>query len=338
MINKQNAKRIINAVIFILLVAVTFYVVFKDNNIKDILAAVSQAKLAYILLAVGCMFLFIMGEGINIRRVLVTLGDNISIASAFKYALVGFFFSSVTPSASGGDPMQLYFMNKDKVSISHSALALLIEHASFQLTTSLLAIAGFFFNYRMLINNIGDIKYLMLIGMSINIAMLAVMVIMIFSKRMAHGMLLAVKTIMHSFYENGIKHLQDYHECSVHLKNNKKLFAKIIFTTPIQLFMFYSIPYLVYRSLGLNDQSMLTFVFMQAVLFVSVSSLPFPGAVGISEGSFMIMFKMLFPATLLGGAMLLSRGISFYLFVLVSGALILLFMLYDKYAVKKAAL
>lgn len=330
---------------FVGLIALTFYIVFKDNNIKDIIAAIAGVRVGYLLLAVGFMFLFIMAEGVNIRRVLVTLGDRISLAKAFKYALVGFFFSSVTPSASGGDPMQLYFMNKDRVSISHSALALLIEHASFQLTTSLLAIFGFFFNYEMLIKNIGNIKYLMILGMGLNITVLTVMVIMIFSKRMSLALFGGLRTAMKklgikkadAFYDNGIKHLDEYHECALHLKNNKKLFVKVLFTTPVQLFLFYSIPYLVYRSLGLNDQNMFTFIFMQAVLFVSVSSLPFPGAVGISEGSFMIMFKMLFPATLLGGAMLLSRGISFYLFVLVSGAIILMFMLHDKFAAQKAA-
>ena len=61
---------------------------------------------------------------------------------------------------------------------------------------------------------------------------------------------------------------------------------------------------------------------MQAVLFISVSALPLPGAVGVSESGFMIIYKTLFPANILSSAMLISRGISFYLLILVSGLII----------------
>ena len=51
---------------------------------------------------------------------------------------------------------------------------------------------------------------------------------------------------------------------------------------------------------------------------------------GASEGAFMLMFKSLFPTSILGSAMLISRGLSFYLFVIVTGLFILLNIIYDK--------
>ena len=62
---------------------------------------------------------------------------------------------------------------------------------------------------------------------------------------------------------------------------------------------------------------------LQAMVSLSVGALPLPGAVGVGEGGFLAAFRMLFPSQLLGGAMLLSRGISFYLFVLLTGAALL---------------
>ena len=64
---------------------------------------------------------------------------------------------------------------------------------------------------------------------------------------------------------------------------------------------------------------------MEAVLYISVASLPLPGAMGASEGGFMIMFKILFPATILSSAMLLSRGISFYLSLILSAIFIMIY-------------
>ena len=52
---------------------------------------------------------------------------------------------------------------------------------------------------------------------------------------------------------------------------------------------------------------------------LSVSSLPLPGAVGVTEGGFSVLFQGLFPSALLGCAMILSRLASFYVPLVVSG-------------------
>lgn len=57
----------------------------------------------------------------------------------------------------------------------------------------------------------------------------------------------------------------------------------------------------------------------QASLYVAVSSLPLPGAVGVTEGGFAILFASLIPAELMGVAIILSRFVSFALPLLASG-------------------
>ena len=57
---------------------------------------------------------------------------------------------------------------------------------------------------------------------------------------------------------------------------------------------------------------------MQAILFTSVSSIPLPGSVGISESIFLRLFGSVYGEVILSSAMLLTRGISFYLFIIIS--------------------
>ena len=57
---------------------------------------------------------------------------------------------------------------------------------------------------------------------------------------------------------------------------------------------------------------------MQAVLYTTVSGLPLPGAVGVSETVFLKIYGKAFGENLLKGTMLLTRGITFYLYVIVS--------------------
>ena len=58
---------------------------------------------------------------------------------------------------------------------------------------------------------------------------------------------------------------------------------------------------------------------LQLLLSVSVEMMPLPGAVGISESVFLVLYDAIFGARYLYSAVVLSRGISYYLPLLVSG-------------------
>lgn len=336
--NKVILKRILNAGLFILFFGITLYIILSKNDIHEIILHIKDADKKYILIALGCMFLYIFLEGLNIHRMLNALDDKVNLRQTFKYSIVGFFFSSITPSSTGGQPMQLYFMSKDKVSISHSTLALLIQLLSFQFVTLLLALIGFICNYDVLLHHIGNIKYLMLFGIIINVAIQAFLIIMIFYQKMGNRLInffYRFLTKIHykkseAFHEKALIQLDEYHRCAEYLKENKKILILTILTTIIQMSVYHSVPYFIYRSFGLTGHSIFTFILMQAVLYISVASLPLPGSMGVSEGSFMIIFKMFFPTALLSSAMIISRGISFYLFVLISLIMIAFYVLIDR--------
>ena len=54
------------------------------------------------------------------------------------------------------------------------------------------------------------------------------------------------------------------------------------------------------------------------------SGIPLPGAIGASESVFLGLYMTVFPEEILSSAMLLNRGINFYLFVLVSMVVVLI--------------
>lgn len=330
-------KRIINALLFIVICVLTFSVIFKNNDINDIISNIGNTNKIYIFMGIGCMFIYIFLEGFNIYRILKTFKCDITITKTFKYSLVGFFFSSITPSSTGGQPMQLYFMNKDKISLSHGALALLIQLLSYQFISLILAIMGFILNYDILMNYIGNIKYLIIFGVSINLIIQLFLIIMIFSKTTGRKLIEWTIKILKRIHLKNTKSIKDkaliqldeYHNCAEYLKNNKLLLIKIFVTTFFQLSLYQGVPYFVYRAFGFSDASLFTFIGLQSVLYIAVAAIPLPGSMGVSEGSFMILFKMFFPATILSSAMLISRGISFYLFLIISITLIIIFMIID---------
>lgn len=331
--NTRIKKGIINAIIFIFFVVITFYIIFKDNDIFQIIDIIKNVNIIFVLIAILCMFCFILSEGINISRTLKLLDCKISFCKGIKYALVGFFFSSVTPSASGGDPMQLYYMKKDDLPLGHSALAILTEFSSFQFVTIIMALISFIINYKFIENSIGNIKYLLIIGVAINSFILIILLLTVFSNKIIIGLVNFISKILEKLHYKKVdefrikcfEQIKEYKTGANLLMKNKKILFKIVLTTIIQVILYHSIPYLIYLSFGLNTANFFQFLALQSVLYISVSSIPLPGAVGVSEGGFLAIYKLLFPTSVLSSAMLLSRGISFYLFVIISGISVLCF-------------
>lgn len=334
---KSKKIRVLYISLFSLCVLLTFYVIFKNNDINLILKNISNTDFKFIFVSILCMFAFVSGEGINIRRVLITSGHKVSFFDSFKYACVGFFFSSITPSATGGDPAQLYFMAKDKLPLSLSALSLLVELSSYQAVLCVLSLCGLIVNFNVLMGVSGGVKYFLFLGMIINILYLSFLIMMIFSKNIVIKIINFLFRVLGKFSkksgeynEKCLKQLDDYHECAIYLKTHKLVLVKIFMTTVVQMFLYYSVPFFVYRALGLHGENYLSFVFLQASLSMAVSYMPMPGSVGASEGVFMLIYKSIFPASFLTSGMLISRGISFYLFVIITGIFILFSIIYKK--------
>ena len=99
---------------------------------------------------------------------------------------------------------------------------------------------------------------------------------------------------------------------------------KMLLTTLIQIVVYYSIPYWIYRAVGFNGESIIRMISLQSILYATVSGIPLPGAVGVSESGFLNIFKNIFTETTISGAMLINRGVSFYSFVIASGIVVLI--------------
>ena len=338
---KKTKKMLRNLIIFIVLIVLTFYIILKDQNISEIFIIVSSVKKEFIIVAIICMCFYMVCEAINIGRTLKALNEKSTFLRNVKYALIGFFFSSITPAASGGQPMQIYYMYKDKISVANSTLALLINLSCVQIVTISVALISLFFNYKYLN---GALIGFFILGITLNSTALALLLISIFSKRMTKGLInIAIKILkffkiknIESKQEKLEKELTKYHGSATYIKTNKLLILKILITTYFQYIVYYSISYWVYRSFGLTEHNIFEMTSMQSVVYATVSGIPSPGAVGVSEGAFIEIFKSIYSKTMLNGAMILNRGVNFYLFVILSCIVVCINTFKNRADIKKA--
>ena len=113
--------------------------------------------------------------------------------------------------------------------------------------------------------------------------------------------------------------METYKGASKFLKENKLAIFNTTIISFIQRFFLFSITYLVYRSFGLSTESYMTITILQSIISISVDMLPLPGGMGISEGLYKRIFTPIFGSpSLMTASMLVSRGFSYYVLVIVS--------------------
>lgn len=334
--DKGNIKKLLrNMLVFIGLICLTLWLILKDQSIMEILDVIKNVQVIYVIIGVLCMAIYILFEAINLKRTLKILNENITIIQAYKYALIGFFFSGITPAASGGQPMQIYYMHKDSVSVANSTLSLLLNLTSMQIITICFAFVSLIFNYKY-INRVLIICFI--IGVSLNIGALSLLIIGVFSKRLSRWLIKISVKVLRFFKVKNIwgkkrkllTELKKYQNSAILIKNNRKLIIKMLITTLIQFTIYYSISYWTYRSLGFYQKNIIEIITMQSVLFATVSGIPSPGAVGVSEGAFIEIFRNIYPTNMIKSATLLNRGINFYLFIIISGITVVINQIISK--------
>ncbi len=325
----EDKKKYLGSLLFLAaLIGATFYVFLKGNDLGALMATVRAVNPVWLLAAVASMFLYIASEATSIKIVLGSLGRKLPFLRCYKYSFIGFYYSSITPSASGGQPMQLYHMKKDGVNLSHSSLTILILISVYQVVQLGYALVTFLLRPQFVGKNAGGIWVLLLYGVVINVILLGVILTAVFSQNLARRMVRWGGRVLHKLHilkdpqkllDSVDEQISEYRDGAKYLRQKPGILLGVLLATIFQLSFTYLVPYFVYRAFGFTQFGMVEVLAMQAILALAVGSLPLPGAVGASEGGFMTLFKIFFPTAALLPAMMLSRGISFYLMLLISG-------------------
>ena len=169
--------------LFLLLVGITLWLVLKDQNPAQLWTAVKQVRLPLLGVGLGCMAVYFCCEAKNIQTGLSLFGSPAPYRACLFYAVNGFFFSAVTPSASGGQPMQLYAMYRDGHAPAPGVLALLTDFFSFQMAAVTLAVLGCFLHWQQLISLERGVLLCFFVGTALNLVVVAILCIAVFSSR-----------------------------------------------------------------------------------------------------------------------------------------------------------
>lgn len=319
--NIGSRKLIINAGIFTAVMALTFWFVFRSQDISRIVGALREMSEEYLAAAFFLALFFVSAEGIMIWYLFKGIGEQTTLPRCISYSFIGFFFSGLTPSATGGQPMQLYYMKRDGNSLSGSSVVLMTVAVIYKLVLVLTGAGILLFWNAPLRGYLQKYYGLYFLGLFLNTALVVILLMVMFSPGIIRilfekfeQLLVGVKIWKRSDTRRDkvVHFLAGYEETVQFLKSHKKIIAVILAGTFLQRFTVFVLTYVIYRGLGLYGTALLDVVFVQASVYIAVDMLPVPGAQGITEAMYGSVFRQIFPGRYLVASMCITRGISFY--------------------------
>ncbi|MTI71137.1 MAG: flippase-like domain-containing protein [Firmicutes bacterium] len=326
-------KIAVNYIVVILLIIATIWIISSNNELSQMPNVIENAHKEYIIMGILSLVGFWITDASILNLLIKRVYSKINIFKALKFTMVGQYYSNITPFSSGGQPAQIYTMIKDNIPMGKATSIMICKFIIYQLVVTFYSIAMFIMKINFVFNNIKMALPFVILGIVLNFLGILIIFILFFNPKIIRKLTYLVFNFLHRIklmkrpkkYEHRVdKHLEEYILSTEEIKNNLEVSFKIGLITIIQLTFRFSITYFVYLALGFTKASFIDILAIQSFLYMAVSFMPTPGTVGASEGGFYLIFKVFFTSNILAYAMLLWRGISYYLNLLVSGLVTLI--------------
>ena len=251
----QTKKKVIgNAILLAVVFGLTIYGLFHGEDMEALLEAIEGADILWLIPAAGLVVFFIWGESIIIWYMMRTFGIHLKKRICFLFSSVGFFFSCITPSASGGQPMQIYYMKKEKIPIPVSTVILMIVTITYKLVLVVIGLGVLIFGRTFMHHYLGEILPVFYLGVMLNVFCVSFMSILVFHPHLARIILVGglgglEKLRLMKRKEERRRKLEEsmlvYRQTAAYLRKHTRVIIRVIFLTFIQRMALFMVTWMV---------------------------------------------------------------------------------------------
>lgn len=330
---KPSRKRII-AVVLTLAVLAAFVIFDPDlQNIDDILTRIDPL---WFLGALGCMVVYYLGDTGMYLIACRLMGAPQKLGEGLLTTMIGFFYSAITPLASGGQPFQIIQMKQRGINVGTSTSVLMLKFLSWHIVITLMGVIGAVALSSSLATGGTTMLVLFIVGVLVHIACVTAGIMLLlkpsFVQKLGNGAIGLVSKIKYfrkrpekvvSMYASFDKFVCDYREAMQFALKHSWGMLFILLTGIVEVAAYMAVTYFVYRGLGFGEYGFLNIVTTQIILSISVAFIPLPGASIASEGGFFALFSQFFGAARSVG-MLIWRVLTYYMTIFLGLAAVLI--------------
>ena len=141
----KNKKYIINTSIIFIITIVVLYIALKDNFNKT-LDIIFNANKVLIVLGIILLLMAYLLQSYGLYKIAKEYNKELKFKDIFKQIVIVQFFNGITPFSTGGQPMQVYMLNKSGLSIANSTITILQNSILFQVALVFCGLLAVLFN------------------------------------------------------------------------------------------------------------------------------------------------------------------------------------------------
>ncbi len=333
---KRINKNVIWAVISTLLAVLTIRIVLKQNkdmSVKELLETIGSSEKIYFILGTLVAALYVWFEGVAIRSILKYAGYKRSPMKGLIYSTSDVYFSAITPSATGGQPASAYFMMRDGIPGGITTATLILNLMMYTVSIIALGILAIIISPGAILEFSFWSKFLIIAGF-VALSLLALMFFILLKKE--DIIFNPAKRFIAFLYKKGLIHEkehklqrldkahEDYKSCSELISGKKRILLKAFFWNFLQRASQIMAPMFIYRSLGGSTSEMPIVFSKQCLITIGYNFIPIPGGMGVSDYLMIDGFNRIMGEQMAYSVELISRGVTFYVCVSISGIVTLI--------------
>ncbi len=331
---RAKLKKFFGIPLIVVILVIILIIGLASGELGSALDALRSVRPATLLCCVGCFGLYLFFDALGIHSALKRQGFSLPFRDSFLVSLRGQYYYYITPGASGGQPMQIYYLRQLGVPAGVGTSVLVCHFAAFQTMLSVLMTLFAIPYGGVILSHVGGHWPLLVIGYLVNAAMVAAVLIFSFGRRAVNLLirltLFIARKLRLSRHPEALERrlrgtAQLFHESMDRMRQHPLEIARQLFYGGMQQLLLMSTLFVIYRGLGHSQVSLPEILAMGLAQYISAAYVPIPGASGAQEGVFSLYFRQIFPGGHCFAAMMLWRITTFYLPLLVSFASILIY-------------
>ncbi len=324
-----------NGILLVIFSLIVIFLAIKDD-FSTTVKAIAGANLWWILVGLLAIILYWFIKALALHEIVKNYPKKIKLRQIFRQIIITQFFNGVTPFATGGQPMQVYMLNKSGLSIAQTSNIIIQDFIIYQIALVFLTTIAVIINklYEIFPDTLLLNKFILL-GYLVNLGVAIALLFISFStktiKRVGDFIIKSLKKIkllkrykakLDHFDERLDDKIDEFHEGAVILRKNKKTILLGFTYNVIALLILFIIPIFVFKAIDGSIKAPIIAVLVGTAYVTTIGAfIPTPGGTGGIEYSFLDIFKKFITYGKLSAIMLIWRFITYHFGMIVGGIL-----------------
>lgn len=301
----MNKKHFWGIAVVLLISAAVLYVDLKDTPISQLKQALNNINVGALALVFGLMLLSYIFEASILAVLAQRPGEpRRSNWSFLRIPIIQALFNAITPMSTGGQPSQLAAMVQMGIEGGRATSLLLMKFIIYQIVVFLAYVGTIISGFHLVATKFAGLAFFIGVGFLIHVSSIVFLLAILFAynwtKKAANYLM---NWLAKLFNPNRVQKwrvatmakIDTFYTESQKLKREKRKLILCALLTVLQLFCFYSIPFMVLITLRIPaDWLSVTQMNIMIIMFMAI--VPIPGASGGAEYSFQTLFATFIPS------------------------------------------